>query len=82
MKKTLISFVALAAMAAAATGPARAQYLKGPPPGYAGISRAAGVFPESGSDELMPDGEVCRRPALWTFGRLGIEQDNENVNDN
>ncbi|MBR1550516.1 MAG: hypothetical protein IJ634_07775 [Bacteroidales bacterium] len=82
MKKTLISFVALAAMAAAATGPERAEYLKDPPPDDAGIPRAAGVFPESGSDELMPDGEVCRRPALWTFGRLGIEQDNENVNDN
>lgn len=77
MKKTLICFVALAAMAAAATGPERAQYLKGPPPGYAGISRAAGVFPESGSNELMPDGEVCPQPALWIYGKFEKEQYNE-----
>lgn len=76
MKKTLICFVALAAMAAA-TGPARAQYLKDPPPDYAGISRAAGDFPESGSNELMPDGGVCRQPALWIYGKFEKEQYNE-----
>lgn len=82
MSKRLFKTMVALAMAAAATGPERAQYLKDPPPGYAGIPRAAGVFPVSGSDEFMPDGEVCRRPALWTYGGLGIEQDNENVNDN
>lgn len=77
MKKTLICFVALAAMAAAATGPARAQYLKDPPPDYASISRAASVFPESGSNELMPDDEVCRQLALWIYGKFEKEQYNE-----
>lgn len=76
--KTMVAVLALAA----ATGLARAQYLKYPPPDYASISRAAGDFPESGSNEFMPDGEVCRQPALWIYGRFGIEQDNENVNDN
>ena len=77
MRKILMSFVALLAIAAAATGPARAEYLKDPPPDDAGIPRAAGVFPVSGSDEFMPDGEVCRRPALWTYGKFEKEQYNE-----
>lgn len=76
-KRLFKTMVAVLAMAAAATGPARAEYLKDPPPDYAGIPRAAGVFPVSGSDEFMPDGEVCRRPALWTYGKFEKEQYNE-----
>ena len=72
-----MSFVAVLAIAAATTGPARAQYLKDPPPDYASISRAVGDFPESGSNEFMSDGKDCRQLALWIYGKFENEQDNE-----
>ncbi|MBQ3787901.1 MAG: phosphatase PAP2 family protein [Bacteroidales bacterium] len=55
MRKILMSLVALLAMAAAATGPARAQYLHEPPPDYASISRAVGDYPKSETDKFMLD---------------------------
>lgn len=56
MKQKLFkTFVALAALAVAATGPARAQYLHEPPPDYASISRAVGDYPKSETDKFMLD---------------------------
>lgn len=83
-KRLFKTLVAVLAIAAAAAGPARAQYLKYPPPDYASISRAVGDFPESGSNEFMLDEDyfavayAIRKIATFDDEQIGIFKNIDN----